>query len=75
MLENLVDPCEHYIKHGAKEHRNPNNFFDEQGYLDKNPDVAKDFEKEDGSVVTSTSCTMDAMKDGLLMESMMRINM
>ena len=45
LLENLVDPCEHYIKYGAKEQRNPNNFFDEQGYLNRNPDVAKDVEK------------------------------
>jgi glycosyltransferase involved in cell wall biosynthesis len=35
-----LDPLTHYIRHGAREGRNPNPLFDSEWYLDCNPDVA-----------------------------------
>ncbi|MTI65568.1 MAG: glycosyltransferase [Firmicutes bacterium] len=34
-----IDPLEHYIKHGAKELRNPSTDFDTSYYIKNNPDV------------------------------------
>lgn len=36
-----IDPIIHYIKHGAREGRNPNPFFDTTFYLNRYEDVAK----------------------------------
>lgn len=36
-----VDPLEHFVLHGWKEGRNPNEWFNTREYLEKNPDVAQ----------------------------------
>ncbi len=36
-----VDPLEHFVLHGWKEGRNPNDWFNTREYLEKNPDVAQ----------------------------------
>ncbi len=36
-----VDPLEHYIRHGAREGRDPNRLFSSSWYLANNPDVAE----------------------------------
>ena len=36
-----VDPLEHFVLHGWKEGRNPNEWFNTREYLEKNPDVAR----------------------------------
>ncbi len=35
-----VDPIEHYLRYGASEARDPNQYFDSDWYLQQNPDVA-----------------------------------
>jgi hypothetical protein len=41
VLESGMDPAEHYLRHGAKEGRNPGPRFNTQNYLRRYPDVAK----------------------------------
>lgn len=36
-----VDPLRHYVRHGAREGRDPNRLFSSNWYLANNPDVAK----------------------------------
>jgi glycosyltransferase involved in cell wall biosynthesis len=36
-----VDPLEHYLRHGAREGRDPNRLFSSSWYLANNPDVAE----------------------------------
>lgn len=36
-----VDPLRHYVRHGAREGRDPNRLFSSSWYLANNPDVAK----------------------------------
>lgn len=36
-----IDPLEHFVIHGWKEGRKPNEWFNTREYLEKNPDVAK----------------------------------
>jgi chromosome segregation ATPase len=41
VVESGIDPAEHYLRHGAKEGRNPGPRFNTQNYLRRYPDVAK----------------------------------
>jgi hypothetical protein len=41
VAESGIDPAEHYLRHGAKEGRNPGPRFNTQNYLRRYPDVAK----------------------------------
>jgi hypothetical protein len=41
VVESGQDPAAHYLRHGAKEGRNPGPKFDTQNYLKRYPDVSK----------------------------------
>ncbi len=39
VAQSNIDPCDHYLLHGANEGRNPSRHFDSAWYLSQNPDV------------------------------------
>jgi Methyltransferase domain len=41
VVQSGLDPVEHYLRHGAREGRNPSTRFNTQNYLRRYPDVAK----------------------------------
>ncbi len=41
VVQSGIDPVEHYLRHGAREGRNPGPRFNTQNYLRRYPDVAK----------------------------------